>query len=90
MVAAAALSILAACSGRDQDEKPRENLAARDSAMLVNRVWRVARSTGASRGDLVVFLSEGTLVFASQNGRPTFGEWTWNNGSLTMTRASRS
>jgi hypothetical protein len=50
----------------------------------VNRVWRVTESTGASRGDLVVFLSEGTLVFASAKGQPTFGKWTWTDGKLTM------
>jgi hypothetical protein len=80
----AMLSLLPACSRRDEVAKPADGAAAQDSSRLVNRVWRVARSTGVARGDLVVFLSEGTLVFASPNGRSTLGKWTWKGGSLTM------
>jgi hypothetical protein len=51
---------------------------------FVNRVWRVAESTGMSPGQLVVFLSEGTLVFASPNEKPALGTWTDNGRTLTM------
>jgi hypothetical protein len=40
-----------------------------------NRVWRVADSTGMTPGQLVVLLSEGTLVIASPTSTPMVGRW---------------
>ncbi len=62
----------------------RETAAPDDSTTFVNHVWRVAQSTGASPGELVVFLSEGTLVFASPNAKPAFGSWKHDGTLLTM------
>jgi putative lipoprotein len=53
-------------------------------AKFVNKVWRVAESSGMARGDLVAFLSEGTLVFASRFGKPALGTWKRDGGGLTM------
>jgi hypothetical protein len=53
-------------------------------ASFVNRVWKVAESSAMTPGQLVVFLSEGTLVFASTQGTPAFGKWTYDGQSLTM------
>lgn len=56
-----------------------------ERATFVNRVWSVAESTGMSPGQLVVFLSEGTLVFADPYGnKPAFGAWKYDGTSLTM------
>ncbi len=53
-------------------------------ATFINRVWKVAESTGMSPDQLVVFLSEGTLVFASPNETPALGTWSNDDGGLTM------
>ncbi len=55
-----------------------------EDTTFVNRVWKVAESTGMSPGQLVVFLSEGTLVFASPNETPALGTWRCDGGGLTM------
>ncbi len=57
----------------------------KDSAVsFVNKVWRVRESSGVAPGQLYVFLSEGTLVMASPNGKPAFGTWKYEGGALTM------
>jgi len=78
-----ALFITLGCS---PPENPQERVTpqAQEPATFVNRVWRVAESTGMSPGQLVVFLSEGTLVFASPNDKPAFGTWRNDGESLTM------
>ena len=55
---------------------------------FVNRVWEVASSTGVATGTLYVFLSEGTLVIASPNSKPSLGSWTFKEGELTMVEES--
>jgi hypothetical protein len=60
-----------------------------DSApAFVDRVWVVAESKGVSQGELRVFLSEGTLVMASPNATPAFGEWRYRDGQLTIIEES--
>jgi hypothetical protein len=54
---------------------------------FINRVWIVAESTGMTPDQLVVFLSEGTLVFASPNETPALGTWSDDDGCLTMVEA---
>ncbi len=56
-----------------------------EAASFVNRVWSVADSAQVERGSLRVFLSEGTLVMASPNSRPAFGQWRSEGGRLTIT-----
>ncbi len=57
---------------------------AKEQATFVNRVWRVADSSSVAAGHLYVFLSEGTLVVAFANGKPTLGTWSAEGGALTM------
>ncbi len=54
------------------------------AAGFINKVWKVNKSNNVASGQLYVFLSEGTLVIASSNGKPAFGSWTYKDGSLTM------
>lgn len=72
------------CSHPGADEKRDLPLQESAEATFINRVWRVAESTGMTPGQLVVFLSEGTLVFASANETPAFGKWRNDGGVLTM------
>lgn len=60
-----------------------------EAASFVNRVWSVADSSQVERGSLRVFLSEGTLVMASPNARPAFGQWRSEGGRLTITEEGR-
>jgi hypothetical protein len=75
----AAAAILSACS-----PSPAAAPAPAERSGFVNRVWRVERSTAVSPGTLYVFLSDGTLVVASENGKPSLGTWKRENGKLTM------
>lgn len=54
------------------------------SQTFVNRVWVVAESEQVSIGELRVFLSEGTLVMASEHGTPALGSWRYENDRLTI------
>lgn len=56
---------------------------------FVNRVWQVAESTAVARGQLYVFLSEGTLVVASTTGTPALGTWKREGDGLTMVEEGR-
>lgn len=51
---------------------------------FVNKVWSVQSSNAVARGQLYVFLSEGTLVIASPNGTPALGTWKRQDQTLTM------
>lgn len=55
---------------------------------FVDRVWKVASSSGVATGTLYVFLSEGTLVIASPNSKPSLGSWAFKDGELTMVEES--
>jgi hypothetical protein len=52
---------------------------------FVNKVWRVTESKQVSPGDLRIFLSDGTLVMASDNAKPALGRWSDAAGRLTIT-----
>ncbi len=67
-------------SSQERDLPPQTE----EPATFVNRVWRVAESASIAPGHLYVFLSEGTLVVASPNGKPTLGTWSREDGVLTM------
>ena len=45
-------------------------------AGFVNRVWKVSESSAVAPGTLYAFLSEGTIVIASEHGTPSFGRST--------------
>ncbi len=89
-LATAAAVALPGCSRPAPAAGPGSADAAGDSARLVDRVWRVAESNASSPGDLVVFLSEGTLVFASPHALPAFGKWSYRGDSLTMIEEGQS
>jgi hypothetical protein len=44
----------------------------------------VEASNGVARGQLYVFLSEGTLVIASSSGTPALGSWKQEGGLFRM------
>ncbi len=62
---------------------------ATEAASFVNRVWAVAESKQVEPGALRVFLSDGTLVMASPNSTPAFGQWRSEDGRLTITEEGR-
>ena len=62
---------------------------AKETASFVNRVWAVAESKQVEAGALRVFLSDGTLVMASPNSTPAFGQWRSEDGRLTITEEGR-
>ena len=51
---------------------------------FVNRVWSVQSSSTVTPGQLYVFLSDGTLVITSSNGKPALGSWKQEGGTFTM------
>ncbi len=51
---------------------------------FVNRVWKVEKSPSVSPDTLYVFLSDGTLVVTSPQGKPSLGTWKSEDGKLTM------
>ncbi len=78
------LLTLLGCSRPSTNEALETAPAAEEPVTFVNKVWTVAESTGMSPDQLAVFLSEGTLVFASTHGTPALGTWKYDGGSLTM------
>jgi len=90
--AIAVAMITAGCTGEAPSaEKAASAAAARGTsstpapASFINKVWTVAESEQVARGDLRVFLSDGTLVMASSHGTPAFGTWSYKDGQLTTT-----
>lgn len=78
--------VLAAACSREAPPPPQALVPPPpDPVTFVDRVWKVAESTGMAPGQLVVFLSDSTLVFASPQAEPAFGTWGYVAGSLTMT-----
>jgi len=55
---------------------------------FVNRVWQVIDSTDVKTGMMYAFLSDGTLVMTSPNGKPSLGEWKLSPSGLTMVEES--
>jgi putative lipoprotein len=74
---------VAACS-RPEPHAPIAPTPAVSPPAFVNRVWKVAESTGMTPGQLVAFLSDGTLVHASAQGTPSFGRWSYDGETVTM------
>ena len=88
MVMAAALAVLTAMLGCSTRHTPQEKPSAAPAA-FTNRVWVVAESEQVARGDLRVFLSEGTLVMASPHATPALGTWSYKDGQLMITEEGR-
>jgi hypothetical protein len=51
---------------------------------FANRVWKVRRSTSVAPGTLYTFLSEGTLIIASPNNKPSLGSWLNKGDDLVL------
>lgn len=64
------------------------NQPVKPAAGFINKVWKVNKSNSVSAGQLYVFMSDGTLVMTSPNGKPAFGTWTQRDGNLTITEES--
>ena len=80
---------LASCSRAPPPARPEPALPASASPMsFVDTVWRVRASSTVAPGTLYVFLSEGTLVIASEGNKPLLGTWHYENGQLTMVEES--
>lgn len=63
--------------------------SAAPAATFVDRVWRVARSTGVSPGTLYAFFDEGTLLVVSAGNKPLVGTWSHaGDGHLVMVEDS--
>jgi heat shock protein HslJ len=73
---AVAGGLLLACSAPSRPADAR--------AGFVNRVWKVSQSSSVAPGTLYAFLSEGTMVIASEHGTPSFGKWRQKEGTLTL------
>ena len=58
------------------------------AAPFLDRVWRVRESSAVAPGTLYVFLSDGTLLVAAENQKPSFWRWTYVDGALTMIEES--
>ena len=54
------------------------------AAGFVNRVWKVEKSSSVSPDTMYVFLSDGTLVVTSPQGKPSLGTWKSDAGKMTM------
>ena len=82
-----AAMLVTGCGRKEQQPAEKPAATADDAATVsfVNRGWEVAESTGMSPGQLVVFLADGTLVFASPDAEPSLGTWGYVGESLTMT-----
>lgn len=49
---------------------------------LANKVWR--RASGSDSGAYYVFLSDGTLLIASNHGTPSLGRWSQAGDTVTL------
>lgn len=64
------------------------NQPVKPAAGFINKVWKVNKSNSFAAGQLYVFMSDGTLVITSPNGKPAFGSWANKDGNLTVTEDS--
>src|SRR5689334_17296033 len=78
-----AVALFAGCSSPVPAEQTSSQPAAA-APSFVNRVWSVQSSNAVATGQLYVFLSEGTLVIASPNGKPALGNWKQHERTFTM------
>jgi hypothetical protein len=81
MISAALSSCARSASPPAASETSKTSFA---DAGFVNRVWKVSKSNAVTTGQLYVFLSEGTLVLASEHGTPRLGVWRYESDGLTM------
>ncbi|ATB30373.1 hypothetical protein [Melittangium boletus] len=87
-LATAALLIMTGCATTPAKPPPSPPVTAPTG--FINKVWKVEASPTIQKGQLYVFLSEGTLVIASTTGTPALGTWRYQQGALTMVEESQS
>ncbi len=87
----ASLLLVAACApapdsgpGRAADSSPAGGATqpTESTPALANKVWRVA--TGSDSGAYYVFVSDGTLLIASNHGTPALGRWKQAGDTVTL------
>ena len=84
--------LVAACSAPAPESGPQGTAGSPPSAgvspavestpALANKVWRVA--AGSDSGAYYVFVSDGTLLIASNHGTPSLGRWTQAGDTVTL------
>ena len=75
--------LCAGCSSPVPSAQP-SNQPGPSAPSFVNRVWSVQSSNAVAPGQLYVFLSDGTMLIASSNGRPALGSWKQQGETFTM------
>ena len=85
----ASLLLMAACApgpdsgpARAADSSQADALTLDSTPALANKVWRVA--AGSDSGAYYVFVSDGTLLIASNHGTPELGRWTQTGDTVTL------
>ncbi|MCY1077801.1 hypothetical protein [Archangium lansingense] len=86
LAAGVAVLLMAGCA--TTRAQPLSAGAEQRPASFINKVWKVDASPTIQKGQLYVFLSEGTLVIAAGNGTPSLGTWRYQKGALTMVEES--
>lgn len=79
-----ALLVVAGCAQPSSTPESSSSAKAK-SLSFVNKVWQVKQSNGVQPGQLYTFLSDGTLVIASENGKPSLGAWTFVDSDSVLT-----
>lgn len=54
-------------------------------ASFINKVWKVSQSTAVAKGQLYVFVSDGTLLITAPQQQPSLGTWSYHANKLVMT-----
>lgn len=55
------------------------------SPSFINKVWKVSQSPAVAKGQLYVFVSDGTLLITAPQQKPSLGTWSYRANKLVMT-----
>jgi hypothetical protein len=69
----------------EQANIPQAKPAPKANADFINKVWKVSQSNAVAKGQLYVFLSDGTLVITAPQQKPSLGTWSYQGKKLVMT-----
>lgn len=72
----------------EQTNIPQAKPAPKASTVFINKVWKVSQSNAVAKGQLYVFLSDGTLVITAPQQKPALGIWSYQDKKLVMTEDS--
>src|SRR4051794_6619820 len=90
LVILAAAAVLGGCVIDDPPSPPKPTPVVANSKNIpqgpgfVNRVWQVSTSSTVEKGQIYIFVSDGTLVISSPHGKPTVGSWKLDKDKLTI------